>query len=247
MREYYNIKEVAKLLQTPMSTLRYWDDEGVIHTERDSGNNYRKFSMAAIMELSTVSFYRSLGIPVKEVKQMMESDVKIQKSILEGEEDKVERQIQNMYEQRSRIRQQKFLLEEVERLKACGISTGIPAFPAAVSFENENKEHWESTMQNPEKFVLVLDVHDSKNVSYAVGTKETKGKHVLWKQQETAVYAECLLTALNTDERKNNLDECLKQVRRAGMYPIEAAAQYLTSEWNGQLVDYYKLWLCVEV
>lgn len=246
MREYYNIKEVARLLQIPMSTLRYWDDEGVIHTERDSGNNYRIFSMAAVMELSTVSFYRSLGIPVKEVKQMMESDVKIQKSILEEEEEKVEKQIQNMHEQQRRIQQQKFLLEEVERLKACDFCTGIPAFQAAAAFENENKKHWESTMKNPEKFVLVLDVKDSKKVSYAVGTEEETKEQILWKRKETAVYAECLLTALNNDERKNDLEKCLEAVKKAGCRPVEAAAQYLTSEWNGQLLDYYKLWICLE-
>lgn len=246
MREYYNIKEVAKLLQIPMSTLRYWDDEGVIHTERDSSSNYRKFSMAAVMELGTVSFYRSLGIPVKEVKQMMESDVRIQKSILEEEEKKVEQQIRNMYEQRRRIQQQKFLLDEVERLKTSGFCMGIPAFDTAVSFGNENKKHWESTMKNPEKFVLVLDVHDSKKVRYAVAVEETAGEQVLWKRKETAVYGECLLTALNTDERKNNLKECLEAVEKKGWQPIEAAAQYLTSEWSGQLLDYYKLWLRLE-
>ena len=78
MKEYYNIKEVARLLQIPTSTLRYWDDEGVIHAERDGENNYRKFSLSSIIELSMVSFYRNIGIPIRDLKQILKSERELQ-------------------------------------------------------------------------------------------------------------------------------------------------------------------------
>lgn len=245
MKEYYNIKEVARLLQIPTSTLRYWDDEGVIHAERDGENNYRKFSLSNIIELSMVSFYRNIGIPIRDLKQILKSERELQRNLLDQEEKRIELQIQNMYRQQERIRKQKRLLQEVEKLNQKTIGKGKPAFQKVVAFERENPRHWQYMVEEPERFMLFLDGKCLENVEYAVGMNKeenSENQQVLWTRAEEEPYMEGLLIVENQDEKNNNMAQLLEVLQGKGNHPKVAIAQYLSSEWEKKGIDYYKVW-----
>ena len=67
----YNIGEVAKMLNISISTLRYYDKEGLLlELERDK-SGIRKFSDKNIQALKVIECLKKSGLQIKEIKEFM--------------------------------------------------------------------------------------------------------------------------------------------------------------------------------
>lgn len=67
---YYSIGQVAEMFDLPISTLRYYDKEGLFpHLERTSG--IRKFSDNELETLRVIDCLKKSGLEIKEIKQFM--------------------------------------------------------------------------------------------------------------------------------------------------------------------------------
>lgn len=68
---YYTIGQVAKLFHLPISTLRYYDKEGLFpHMERQSG--IRKFSDTELEALHVIDCLKKTGMEIRDIKQFMQ-------------------------------------------------------------------------------------------------------------------------------------------------------------------------------
>lgn len=68
----YSIGEVAKMLDIPVHTLRYYDSEGVLmFVERDSVGR-RVFKETDFIMLNTILCLKSAGMSLKDIKQYIE-------------------------------------------------------------------------------------------------------------------------------------------------------------------------------
>lgn len=66
------IGEIAKKLNIPVHTLRYYDNEGLLmFVERDSAGR-RDFKETDVIMLNTILCLKSIGIPLKDIKQYVE-------------------------------------------------------------------------------------------------------------------------------------------------------------------------------
>ena len=59
MEKTYDIAQAARFLGVPASTLRYWEDERLIRSQRDERNGYRRYALHDLMEAGEVAFYRT--------------------------------------------------------------------------------------------------------------------------------------------------------------------------------------------
>ncbi|MDD3362268.1 MAG: MerR family transcriptional regulator [Hespellia sp.] len=67
----FTIGQVSKMFHLPISTLRYYDKEGLFpNIQRASG--IRKFSDAEIEALHVIDCLKSSGMEIKDIKQFME-------------------------------------------------------------------------------------------------------------------------------------------------------------------------------
>lgn len=71
MSEKYNIKEVAKLFNITTNKIRYYEKQELIKPIRDEGNDYRIYSGKDIMQLQAVLLYRSIGLSIKTIKEII--------------------------------------------------------------------------------------------------------------------------------------------------------------------------------
>ena len=69
MEKNYTIKDVSELLNIPKSTIRYWDEQGLISTTRNEENGYRTFDLEDLFKIYDIDFYRKMGIPIKDIKR----------------------------------------------------------------------------------------------------------------------------------------------------------------------------------
>lgn len=65
----YTIKEAAKILNLPATTLRYYDKEGLLPFVKRRESGYRIFSEEDIAMLRIIECLKKTGMPIKEIKQ----------------------------------------------------------------------------------------------------------------------------------------------------------------------------------
>ena len=67
----YTIGQISEMFHLPISTLRYYDKEGLFpHMERQSG--IRKFSETEVEALRVIQCLKASGLEIKDIKQFME-------------------------------------------------------------------------------------------------------------------------------------------------------------------------------
>ena len=97
----YTIGQVSEMFNIPISTLRYYDKEGVFPgMERKSG--IRKFSENEIEALRVIECLKASGLEIREIKQFMEwttegsSTYSQRKQLFETRLKKVEEEMNNL-------------------------------------------------------------------------------------------------------------------------------------------------------
>lgn len=63
--------EFAKLCNTTRDTLRYYDKTGILVPKKNKANGYNYYSPAQITSFFFINFFRSVGCPIRELKDYM--------------------------------------------------------------------------------------------------------------------------------------------------------------------------------
>ncbi len=69
----YTINKLAKLAGVSTRTLRYYDELGLLSPARISSNEYRIYGEKEINRLQQILFYRELGVPLEEIRNILAS------------------------------------------------------------------------------------------------------------------------------------------------------------------------------
>lgn len=97
----YSIGQVSKMFNLPVSTLRYYDKEGLFpNLERESG--IRKFSDTEIEAIRVIECLKTAGLEIKDIKQFMDwcsegpSTYTNRKELFENRKTALEEQIKEL-------------------------------------------------------------------------------------------------------------------------------------------------------
>ena len=69
----YTINKLAKLSGITTRTLRHYDQIGLLTPTRSSSNGYRIYGEKEVDKLQHILFYRELGLPLEDIKQLLAS------------------------------------------------------------------------------------------------------------------------------------------------------------------------------
>lgn len=64
------INEVEKRVQVTKKSIRFYEQEGLLHPERNKENGYRDYSEADVEVLLKIKFLRKLSLPIEEIKMI---------------------------------------------------------------------------------------------------------------------------------------------------------------------------------
>ena len=73
MREL-SVSQLSEISGLTVRTLRYYDRIGLLKPGRNADNNYRFYSEEDCLKLQQIMLYRELEIPLKTIKELLESD-----------------------------------------------------------------------------------------------------------------------------------------------------------------------------
>lgn len=69
----YTTQNLAKLAKVSTRTLRYYDEIGLLKPIRKSSNGYRIYGQAEVDKLQQILFYKTMGVELETIKQMIEN------------------------------------------------------------------------------------------------------------------------------------------------------------------------------
>lgn len=97
----YSIGEISKMFQLPISTLRYYDKEGLFpHLKRVNG--VRQFSESEIETLRVIDCLKRSGLEIKDIKEYMalcslgNTTLKQRKAIFEKQKEEVLQEMEKL-------------------------------------------------------------------------------------------------------------------------------------------------------
>lgn len=74
------INEVEKILDIPKATIRFYEKEGLLAPQRNT-NSYRDYSAEDIELLKKIIVLRKIGVPVADVKQLLDHTLSLQEAL----------------------------------------------------------------------------------------------------------------------------------------------------------------------
>ncbi|MFC3901215.1 MerR family transcriptional regulator [Aliicoccus persicus] len=67
------VKEIADLVGISVRTLHYYDEIGLLSPEETTDSGYRLYSNNNLMMLQQILFFKELGVPLKDIKEIISS------------------------------------------------------------------------------------------------------------------------------------------------------------------------------
>lgn len=119
-KKFYNIGEVSRICNIPISTLRYYDEIGLIVPDKvDPATGYRYYSNMQLSIIDTITYFRYLGISLKDIKAYLKEpgDHQLLNS-LQKKLDSMDKEIEELIMKKNSIQ---FLQRQLK-----GILTGYP-------------------------------------------------------------------------------------------------------------------------
>lgn len=69
----YTVQQLARLANTSVRTLHYYDAIGLLSPSRVSENGYRRYEEPELLKLQQILFFRELDLPLADIKRILQS------------------------------------------------------------------------------------------------------------------------------------------------------------------------------
>lgn len=92
------IKEAEEATGISRQNIRFYERQGLLHPVRNKNNSYREYTEEDILRLKEIRLLRKLGMPVEEIRRLLDGETQLQPALAE---------------------QERRLEAEAEKLKAC--------------------------------------------------------------------------------------------------------------------------------
>lgn len=102
--------------------MRYWEESGLIAPGKNRENNYREYSVSDLMTISDIMFYKNLGLPLKQIRRMDETDTTDQRQLLEGKMEALEQQKKAIDRQIQQLNYHISAIQTIEELETHPLS-----------------------------------------------------------------------------------------------------------------------------
>lgn len=247
-----DIDAIARLLDIPKSTLRFWEKKGLISAKRGE-NNYRYYDDRYVVDVSDILLLRKMDVSINEISRLKTMEASELEDFYDCLLYDIEEKIAAFHRTERFIEKRRKLLYQIQKLQnnpyvvVCFGELAIPE--SIVKFDTYNPQAVSTYLENPfsGQYCLYFDRDASCN-DYEEGWILQDGDmsaESLWAPQEEDKhkhYLRCLLVGDGYTNRKNNLSEHLQYMKRNGMAPGRIVARYLHDAYSKEeqkTVSYY--------
>lgn len=243
----FHIGEIADFFGIPASTLRYWEENGLISPEKNEENNYREYSAADLMSLSDIIFYKNLGLPLKQIRKMDKTDIDEQRKLFEGKIEELERQKETIDRKIQELDYHISAIKTMVELEKHPFHQIEIDTECIVPFELVEMEKIKQYISNPYLYSRVQHSSNLKKEQRGLTIPADLGekmpdREILWKKGNHS-YVSCLMRERVTKGYPNNLAELLAKVQETYETGYIISRFLFRGQENGEVIDYYKTFI----
>lgn len=245
-----NISQIANIYGIPTTTLYFWEKQGLLAPPQNPDNGYREFDInKAFAEIGDVYFFRSIGLPIREIKKLKNCGAAELRKTLDDSHRELEEKISN-YTLKLRIIEEKLQqLDEILNAKHCTFAEEDIPFERAIYLDRADKKHIRRYLLNPNCFVTVGDVSRElkKDVNCLAVEKDFEGKTIFEKHAGDK-YVASHFRAATHNTANNDFGEVTDALRATGAKFSRYITQFVicACDENGTQYDYYRVWFLLD-
>ena len=245
-RKTFTIGEIAQILDIPASTLRFWERKNLFHIEKGE-NSYRRYTTTDLIHIADIMFYRTLGIPVKQVNNFAETSLQEYGSALEMSQKQLDEQIQAFAQMQRRIQLQKERHDALQHLMAEPYRVERLPFRYVVGWEFWEREKLLRYIEDPARYVWFRDTSSGDMGCKGLIWEEApsdKEKSLLWQKQGEPRFLTFPIRAMEADNYQGvEAEEVISMVQKKYRTGVFLACHLLTCTEEGESVEYLKGYL----
>ncbi len=241
------ISDASKLLNIPVSTLKFWSKKGLLPIPQNKENGYRQFDIESLIKVGHIHFYRSLGLSIKEIPAAFEKDFDESTILLDTKQQDINKLIQELHDINKSIEIRKACIDEIKELSKNPYVFGEPDFEVVNEFDDYNPYHLQRYVDDNTNAITVGFFVEGEYIKFRglLGNNKEKYK-ILWKKSEGKKWIECI-TSQNAETKKTDKYFHLDKIKEMGFTPKTTLEQFkLLASKNKTLYHYYKMWVEVE-
>ena len=244
MDRKFQIGEIVRFFDIPASTLRYWEDKGVLHPEKKYENQYREYSIGDLMTISDVIFYKNLGLQLKEICGMEISTPKQHQELFAEKIVELEQQQEMLTRRMEKLRYHMQAVEMLETLKAQPYQKTDIDTECVVSFDLIERDKLRQYVENPYLYTRVQHSQslpqEQRGITIPADMSSSFPKSsILWQKQSTR-YVTFLMKEEVTTDFPNDLPEHLAHIQETYRTGAIISRFLLCAQENGKTYDFYK-------
>ncbi len=247
MERIFHIGEISRFFQIPASTLRYWEETGILSPRKGAWNNYREYTVADLMTISDILFYKNLGLSLKQIHTMESIAPMEHRDLLSKKIQEIELHKQELNRRIQRLRIHLFAIETLQKLKDTPFIEGDIDTEYIIPFEFIEIDKLRQYIENPYLYSRVQhSSHPDEEQRGLTITARQAGslpdKHILWKKQSHR-YIICLMKEEITETFPNNLSSLLAHVQSTYQTGYIISRFLLCAKEDDRLFDFYKTYI----
>lgn len=253
------IKEAAQLLDVAPSTLRYWEDEGLVTSARSVTGNYRSYSIRDLFGASYVAFFRNMGVPVKTLTASQNDSLEGIAGMLEATQEEVDVRLRKLERVSNKLKTQRSLARHAAELIEHGVRAASPSAQRFLAYAPESERQRKALLRDSQRYGVLISVTDPTVM--IEGCIDFPGDApsydadlvpaTLWERDEEAqagvTYFEGVAFSKKGGNVKVEVGGLFEAARRMGRTPLYALAHFLITANFGERKDCYRVWVaCAE-
>ncbi len=240
MDQLFSIGEVARLLEIPTATLRFWEEEGLFSIHKDE-NHYRSYTGRDLVEIADVMFLRSLGIPVAKVNTMMSCSLENYSEQILSLQEQLARKVARYQKMQQHAQMQLDNLREAQRLKESGFSFEPVPFSCVEPFDYREKEKLMRYIENPSCYVRYCNTWNFRTETRGIiALSDDTARPMLWRKKSPAKFLTFLIREKVFEDYRSDVRDTLAQIQKKYRTGVLLSQYLLTAGEDGKRTDYLK-------
>lgn len=244
MAFHFQIGEISRFFDIPASTLRYWEDMGVLHPLKDRENRYREYTMEDLMTISDIIFYKNLGLSLKQIREMESATPKQHSRLFTEKLSELEQQQKQLKERMAKLHCHMEAIQMMDELRQNPyLETDIDT-DCIVSFDLIERDKLRRYIDNPYLYSRVQHSdHPEKEQRGLTIPADLTGQfpdsQMIWKKQNNR-YIAFLMKEEIADGFPNDLQKHLLHIQNRYKTGAIISRFLLCAQEDGKVYDFYK-------
>lgn len=236
----YSLDQISKLLNIPKSTLRYWEAEGLIKSQRNEENDYREYTHEDLVIICDIVFYRSLNIPIKRLKNIYNISLYDNFQYLKYSHEKLQSEIDRLSDIKINLEHRIHHYETLVQALNGKFPFEKPFFDQIIHIDPGTGKNLANYLTDQSVLAVHCNLYENPLTIYGVISQEKTDKDVIWQINKKYKYKPCLVEIKSENVNWELLEPQIEELKCQNKIIHSLIMSFLIPDKE---LDYYLGWI----